>query len=130
MSEPTDPSQLEPLRQQLADLESENAYLRGRGPASRGSVETIQRNTQLRRQVETLRGRLPAADMGPGALPGASLTIHQVASRLNRTAEQASRLLAKVETRRDSNGVEVIAAETFEQFVVDTAAGANPSRFL
>jgi len=130
MSEPTATSQLESLRQEAAQLETENAYLRGRGPASRGSVEAIQRNTHLRRQVEVLRGRLPAADLGAGPDPGAFLTIHQVASRLNTTAEQASRRLAKVETRRDGNGVQVIAAETFEQFVVDAAAGENPSRFL
>ncbi len=115
------------LRGRLAELETENAQLKGRGPASRGNVAMIRRNTELRRQVESLRQKLPAADM---ADRDGYLTIHQVASRLNTTAGDASELLTGVETRFDANGVEVVATDTFEQFLVDTVAGRNPSRFL
>ncbi len=118
----------ESLRRRLAELTEENAHLRGRGPASRGSIELLGENVELRRRVEHLRQRLPVADLG--ATSAAYLTIHQVASRLNATAADASRLLAKVETRTDRNGVQVVAVDRFEQFILDTAGGRNPSRFL
>lgn len=122
--------ELELLRRREAKLAAENAQLKGRGLASRGSIEMLSQNADYRRQVEALRSRLPKADLGPMRDSASCLTIHQVASRLNTTADQAAKMLAKVETQFDDNGVEVIAVDTFEQFVVDTAAGRNPSRFL
>lgn len=130
--DPTRPIQpdLDRLRRQLTELEAENAQLQGRGPASRGNVELLRDNSDLRRQVGRLRDRLPAADVGP-ALDGRTyLTIHQVASRLNTTAADATRMLAKIETRTDRNGQEVIAADRFEQFILDSATGSDPVRFL
>jgi len=121
---------LDALHRQVTELETENAQLKGRGPACRGNIDLLRANGDLRRQVEHLRGRLPAAAMSPSADGHAWLTIHQVASRLNTTAAEAARMLAKIETRTDGNGLEVIAADRFEQFILDTAAGANPARFL
>jgi len=121
---------LDDLRRQVTELEAENAQLKGRGPTSRGNVELLRANSELRRQVEHLRAQLPKADLGPTIDGGAYLTIHEVASRLNTTAAEASRMLARIETRTDSNGTEVVAADRFEQFILDTAAGANPARFL
>jgi hypothetical protein len=122
--------ELESLRRRHTELSVENAQLRGRGAASRGNIEMLKVNTDLRRRVEQLRCRLPKADLGPAAAPDAWLTVHQVASLLNTTAEHASRLLAKVETQLDNNGLQVLSRERFEQFVVDTATGTDPSRFL
>jgi len=122
--------ELEFLRRRHTELSVENAQLRGRGAASRGNIEMLQLNTEMRRRVEQLRHRLPKADLGPSAQADDWLTVHQIASLLNTTAEHASRLLAKVETQFDNNGVQVISRERFEQFVVDTAAGNDPSRFL
>ena len=130
MAQPQSEDELTFLRRREAELAAENARLKGRGPASRGQIESVRQNTELRRQVEHLRGRLPAASLGPAAEGAGYLTIHQVASRLNTTAEQAVKMLQKVPTRLDDNGVQVIAADRFEQFVLDTAAGRNPSRFL
>jgi len=122
--------ELEFLRRRATELTSENAQLKGRGPASRGNLDMLKRNTGLRRQVEQLRSRLPKVDLGPMANSDGYLSIHQVASCLNTTADQASKMLAKVETQFDNNGLEVIAADRFEQVIVDLATGQNPSRFL
>jgi len=127
---PPEPDQQAYLKRREAELAAENARLKGRGPASRGQIESVRENTELRRQVEHLRGRLPDADLGPDSEATGYLTIHQVASRLNTTTEQAVKMLAKVPTRLDGNGVQVVAADRFEQFVLDTATGRNPSHFL
>ena len=92
----------------------------------------------LRRQVAGLRRRLPKARLRDGAEPPDGrdaegrtyLTIHEAAARLDCTAETAARLLGRVETRLDLNGVSVVEANRFEQCLLDLAEGKNPSRFL
>ena len=91
----------------------------------------------LREQVEALRRRLPKARLRAGgeadgrdAEGRTYLTIHEVASRLDTTAEAAGNLLARVETRLDLNGLPVVEHGRFEAFLLDAAEGRNTSRFL
>lgn len=94
----------------------------------------------LRQRVDSLRARLPKAwlrELPEGTAPDGRdeqgreyLTVHQVAARLNTTADAAARTLARVETRLDLNGMPVVAAERFDQLLLDLADGRDPSRFL
>ncbi len=94
----------------------------------------------LQRKVQRLRNKLPKARLreypdgsppdGCDAAGREYLTIHQAAARLNTTASEAARLLARVEMRTDLSGVPVIEADRFNQALLDLAQGKNPSRFL
>ena len=125
----TQHNDLDLLRRREVELSAENARLNGATPTNRGQVELIEENHRLRRRVEQLRSRLPAPAMGMTA-DGAFLTIHQIASRLNTTAARAADLLDRVPTRIDDNGQQIVSADCFEQFILDSADGRDPSRFL
>ncbi|NLF32500.1 MAG: hypothetical protein GX591_16615 [Planctomycetes bacterium] len=115
---------LEALRRRADALEAANAHLR------RKAGDALIEYAALRRRVEDLRGRLPAADVGPTLDGGRYLTVHQVASRLGLTGEEAAGLLEGVATRTDAHGQTVIREDRFEQLVLDRAAGRTARRFL
>ena len=91
--------------------------------------------TELRQRVAALRGKLPKAwlrHFPPGAAPDGRdedgreyLTIHEAAARLDTTAQEALRLLGRVEMRTDLNGVPAVQAQRFDQVLLDLAAGRS-----
>lgn len=124
------------LRRRVASLQAENLQLRGAVPTASGSTTLQRQNARLRRQVETLRSRMPRATFTPAAAAagrGAEthLTIHEVAGRLNTTAAEARAMLSgKLPIETDANGQWVIRKADFDQAVVDMSRRRNPSRFL
>jgi len=113
------------LRRYVADLEAENAVLRGSQVPSASAVALKAENAELRRQ---LAAAMPSA---AGGGPGESLTVPQVAQELNISRWQVLRELREsLPLSVDANGRTVISRKDLDAYILAKAQGRPTMRFL
>ena len=113
------------LRRYVADLEAENAVLRGGQVPSASAVAIKAENAELRRQ---LAAAMPAAS---GGSPGEHLTVPQVAQTLNISTWQVLRELREsLPLSVDANGRTVISRKDLDAYFLAKAQGRPTRRFL
>ena len=112
------------LRRYVADLEAENALLRGSQVPSASAVALQAENAELRRQ-------LAAAPVTSGPGPGEYLTVPQAAQALNLSTWQILRdLRESLPLSVDAGGQTVISRKDVDTYLLAKAQGRPTRRFL
>ncbi len=125
MTENEQSENIQRLRRYLADLEAENALLRGAPVPSASAVALKTDNDDLRRQL---------ADALPRASGGAAienLTVPQAAQALNLSTWQVLRdLRESLPLSVDPQGRSVISRKDLDAYLLAKAQGRPTKRFL
>jgi hypothetical protein len=113
------------LRRYVADLEAENAVLRGGQVPSASAMTLKAENAELRRQLAA------AAPVASGGSPGEYLTVPQAAQALNLSTWQVLRdLRESLPLSVDAKGQTVISRKDLDTYLLAKAQGRPTRRFL
>lgn len=125
MTENEQSENIQRLRRYVADLEAENALLRGSPVPSASAVALKTDNDDLRRQL---------ADSSPnssGGSAGENLTVPQAAQALNVSTWQVLRdLRESLPLSVDAQGRSVISRKDLDAYLLAKAQGRPTRRFL
>ena len=113
------------LHRYVADLEAENAVLRGGQVPSASAMALKAENAELRRQLAA------AAPTASGGSPGEHLTVPQAAQALNLSTWQVLRdLRESLPLSVDAKGQTVISRKDLDTYLLAKAQGRPTRRFL
>jgi len=116
------------LRRYVADLEAENALLRGSAVPSASAVELRAGNAELRRRIMAFGGEAERAEAANGA---AYLTIEQAARELNVSAWQVlHELRQSLPLSVDAAGRAVVTRGDVDAYLLAKAEHRPTKRFL
>jgi hypothetical protein len=125
MTENDQTENIQRLRRYVADLEAENAVLRGGQVPSASAVTLKAENAELRRQLAA------AVPVASGGSPGEHLTVPQVAQALNLSTWQVLRELREsLPLSVDAKGQTVISRKDLDTYLLAKAQGRPTRRFL
>ncbi len=125
MTENDQTENIQRLRRYVADLDAENAVLRGGQVPSTSAVALKAENAELRRQLAT---DMPTAS---GGSPGEHLTVPQVAQALNLSTWQVLRELREsLPLSVDVKGRTVISRRDLDAYLLAKAQHRPTRRFL
>jgi len=127
MTENEQSENIQRLRRYVADLEAENALLRGAPVPSASAVAVALKtdNDDLRRQLAD------ASPNSPGATAGENLTVPQAAQALNVSTWQVLRdLRESLPLSVDPQGRSLISRKDLDAYLLAKAQGRPTRRFL
>jgi len=125
MTENDQTENIQRLRRYVADLEAENAVLRGWQVPSASAVAIKAENAELRRQLAA------AAPVASGGCPGEHLTVPQAAQALNLSTWQVLRELREsLPLSVDAKGRTVISRKDLDAYLLAKAQHRPTRRFL